>query len=309
MNKQTIIFVMPVYEDRIAAEKLFQELKFEFQKNPIFVIAVDDGSVIKPLNSSKKNDIDGLIIRLNRNVGHQQAISIGLHYVADHYSDNSVVVMDCDGEDLPSSASLLIEKLKENDDFDIVVAARRSRKESWLFKAFYVFYRYLFRLLTGKSIAFGNFMAIKPKALRRLVRMQELWTHLAGSVVTSKLRIYSEPTDRGPRYHGQSKMNFVSLVQHGFKALTVFAEDVLIRIAVGCLLMAAFVVISIFIVFLLKLINMATPGWASLLIGMLFMILLQTCMIALLCLLLTNISKKSQANIDYKYFIDQVIKL
>ena len=77
MNKQTIIFVMPVYEDRIAAEKLFQELKFEFQKNPIFVIAVDDGSVIKPLNSSKKNDIDGLIIRLNRNVGHQQAISIG----------------------------------------------------------------------------------------------------------------------------------------------------------------------------------------------------------------------------------------
>jgi len=308
MNKQNIIFITPVYEDRIAAEKLFEELIFEFKKKSIFIIAVDDGSVSNPLVPVKKNDIDGLIIQLNRNVGHQQAIAIGLHYVAEHYAGNSVVVMDCDGEDLPSSASLLIEKLK-NDGCDVAVAKRRSRTESWLFKTFYVFYRYLFRLLTGKSIAFGNFIAIKPRALSRLVRMQELWTHVAGSVVISKLRIYEEPTDRGSRYHGQSKMNFLSLVQHGFKALTVFAEDVLIRIAVGCLLMAAFVVMSIFIVFLLKLINMATPGWASLLIGMLFMILLQTCMIALLCLLLTNIGKRPQANIDYKNFIDQVIKL
>lgn len=309
MNKQTIIIVTPVYEDRIAAEKLFQELKFEFKKTPIFVIAVDDGSVNNPLVSSKTNDMNGLIIKLNRNVGHQQAISIGLHYASDHYPDNDLVVMDCDGEDLPSSASVLIEKLHKSDNYDVVVAQRRSRKESWLFKTFYVFYRCLFRLLTGKSITFGNFMAIKPSALFRLVRMQELWTHLAGCVVISKLRIYREPIDRGSRYHGQSKMSFVSLVQHGFKALTVFAEDVLIRIAIGCISMATFVVIGIFLVFLLKVINMATPGWASLLIGVLFLILLQTGMITLLCLLLTNLSKKTSINFTYKNFIATISKL
>ena len=54
-------------------------------------------------------------------------------------------------------------------------------------------------------------MALKPKAAKRLVAMQELWIHIAGCVLTSKLRIDNCLLDRGSRYAGQSKMNFVGL--------------------------------------------------------------------------------------------------
>ena len=64
--------------------------------------------------------------------------------------------------------------------------------------------------------------------------MEELWLNLAGCVLTSKLRVKTLDIDRGKRYNGESKMNFVSLTLHGFRALMVFAEDVLVRVGIIC---------------------------------------------------------------------------
>ena len=43
----------------------------------------------------------------------------------------------------------------------------------------------------------------------------------AAAVLASKLRVETCSLDRGPRYAGQSKMNFVGLALHGFKGLMV----------------------------------------------------------------------------------------
>ncbi len=100
----------------------------------------------------------------------------------------------------------------------------------------------VFLLLTGRTISFGNFMALKPAAVRRLAVMQELGTHVAATVLTSRLRLDLCPIDRGARYAGRSRMNFTSLVLHGCRAMMIFAEDVLLRI---CLLCFAVAVVSV----------------------------------------------------------------
>src|SRR5690606_35111638 len=131
------------------------------------------------------------------------------------------------------------------------------------FKAFYAVYKRFFSLMTGRAISFGNFMALKSTAVKRLVAMQELSIHVAGAVLASKLRASYCPLDRGPRYAGQSKMNFVGLVLHGFKGLMVFAEDVLVRVGIACTGVAVFAIIAATAAIVLKLIGFSTPGWFS----------------------------------------------
>ena len=63
---------------------------------------MDDGSVRQPVDpaSIARAGLDGVVIKLKRNVGHQRAIAIGLSYVAENHGDaEPVVVMDSDGED------------------------------------------------------------------------------------------------------------------------------------------------------------------------------------------------------------------
>lgn len=303
------IVVMPIYEDVEASSKLFLELA-RTQGLDTYIVAVDDGSVRQPVQVAaiEAAGLDGVVIRLRRNVGHQRAIAIGLSYVAEHFSDDVIVVaMDSDGEDTPESITDLVSGLAM-PDVDVVVATRRSRVESFRFKAFYVFYKFLFSLLSGRRISFGNFMAAKLPAVRRLASMQELWTHVAASVLSSKLRVQSCALDRGARYAGRSKMNFVGLALHGFRALMVFAEDVLVRVGIACTLVAGLSVIGGVLALALKTLGFATPGWFSLAFGILLLVFLQTAALTLIILLLSGMLRSGGVLGvgSYREFVDEV---
>jgi len=302
------VVVTPVYEDQVAAAQLIRQLKDELGCE-VFVVAVDDGSIQRPLSPSTIGDssLDGLIIRLRRNVGHQRAIAVGLCYVAEHFPEASCIVMDCDGEDRPETIKYLLAAL-EPDDVDIAVAARKNRLESFSFKLFYFFYKFFFKCITGHSIRFGNFMALKPHALKRLAAMHELWIHVAACVLVSRLRISSCPLDRGPRYTGKSKMNFSSLVLHGVRAFMVFAEDVLVRVSTTCAAVAVLSFLAIAATVLLKTTGMATPGWFSVTLGILLLALLQTGTLAFMTLMLTGIARNANTfAINYRDLVDEII--
>jgi hypothetical protein len=304
------IVVMPVYEDVEASTKLFQELR-RTQGAATYIVAVDDGSVRQPVDVAAISDagLEGVVIRLRRNVGHQRAIAIGLSYVAENFGDDAVVIaMDSDGEDTPESITELVAGLN-SADVDVVVATRKSRVESLKFKTFYIVYKLLFSLLSGRQISFGNFMAAKMPAVRRLASMQELWTHVAASVLGSKLRVQTCALDRGPRYAGRSKMNFVGLALHGFRALMVFAEDVLVRVGIACVLVAGLSVAGGVIAMLLKALGFATPGWFSLAFGILLLVFLQTAALTLIVLMLSGMIRSGGvlATSTYREFIHEVL--
>ncbi|EMF62532.1 MULTISPECIES: glycosyltransferase [Stenotrophomonas] len=304
------IVVMPVYEDLEASSKLFVELA-RTQGPDTYVVAVDDGSVRQPLPISaiEASGLEGVVIRLRRNVGHQRAIAIGLGYVAEHFDGNDiVVVMDSDGEDTPESITELVAGL-DSADVDVVVASRRSRVESLKFKSFYIVYKLLFSLLSGRQISFGNFMAAKMPAVRRLASMQELWIHVAACVLGSKLRVQTCALDRGPRYAGRSKMNFVGLALHGFRALMVFAEDVLVRVGIACTMVAALSIIGGIVATGLKMLGFASQGWFSLAFGILVLVFLQTAALTLIILMLSGMMRGGGVMSvgSYREFVDEVL--
>ena len=302
------VVVMPIYEDQEASSRLFQELYSEYGTS-VYVVVVDDGSVRQPVgvDALEAYGLAGVVITLKRNVGHQRAIAIGINYVAEHLKDiEHTVVMDSDGEDTPASIRTLMAALR-SQPVDVVVAERKSRVETLRFRAFYLVYKCLFALLTGRKISFGNFMALKPNAICRLAVLPEIWTHVASAVLTSKLRIDTLPIDRGPRYSGKSKMNFVGLVLHGFRGLMVFAEDVLVRVGIVCALIATTTVLGGLTAIALKLAGFATPGWFSVAMGILFLTFLQTGALTLMTLMLTGVVRSSAATrIDYRAFVASI---
>jgi len=276
-----------------------------------FVVAVDDGSVRTPLPAAAiaAAGLAGVVLQLRRNVGHQRAIATGLGYVADVLRTSApTVVMDCDGEDVPSTIAALLAAL-EVADADIVVAQRRSRIETVRFKSFYLIYKLLFRLLTGRAISFGNFMAMNRVALNRLSAMAELGTHVAGTVLLSRLRWKTCPIDRGSRYSGASKMNFVGLALHGFKGLMIFAEDVLVRVGAACAFVASLSLLGVVTAVALKSIDYATPGWFSVALGILLLVFLQTGAITLMTLMLTGVVRSvSPLSPDYRLLIERILE-
>jgi glycosyltransferase involved in cell wall biosynthesis len=313
-NEFKIILITPVYEDNEASGKFFEELSKIYKKD-IFIIVIDDGSIKEPFKIEilEKNILTGIVLKLKKNVGHQRAIAIGLGYIEERLvKEQTIVIMDSDGEDLPSSIHVLIEELN-NKNVDIVVAKRKNRIESLRFKLFYFLYKLFFKSMTGREISFGNFMVLKPSAVKRLVQLNELSIHIAATVISSKISIGLCPLDRGKRYAGNSKMNFINLLLHGFKAIMVFAEEVLVRVGIACVIIFFLSLVTLFIILMLKINSIATPGWFSIAIGIILIILLQTislATIALMTLLLTGATRTSavatrKLNIDY---IASVIK-
>jgi hypothetical protein len=308
LKNYPIIVITPVYEDVEASNLLFKAIATQFS-GQVYVVAVDDGSVNQPLTPAgfESVGLEGVVIKLRRNVGHQCAISIGLGYAAEHMGANQrVVIMDSDGEDLPSTIPQLLHAL-DSSDVDVALGQRKSRVETFRFKVFYLVYKWFFLLLTGRAISFGNFMALKSDAVKKLVSMQELSIHVAGAVLASRLRDCKCSLDRGPRYAGQSKMNFVGLVLHGFKGLMVFAEDVLVRVGIACFFIASLSVFLSAAAVVLKLVGFSTPGWFSVALGILVLILFQTGALALMALMLTRVRGGTIVDkLNYLSYIDEI---
>jgi hypothetical protein len=118
--------------------------------------------------------------------------------------------------------------------------------------------------------------------------MHEVWLHFASALMVSKLRIGYVPSDRGKRYCGNSKMSFLALVLHGMRSLMVFAEDVLVRIVLFCTLIAATAIASLVTTTTLKFLGFATPGWFSMLSGILIVILFQAGTLTFVTLMLAG---------------------
>ena len=67
-------------------------------------------------------------------------------------------------------------------------------------------------------------------------------------------------------------MNFVGFALHGFKALMVFAEDVLVRVGIVCALITLLSVVATAAAVVLKVIGFSTPGWFSVALGILLLL-------------------------------------
>lgn len=305
-----IIILTPLYNDWKSYYQLQKNIIKAIdplEQYQLHFIVVDDFS----LEEHEAEYLDPhrtTIIHLVRNLGHQRALAIGLSYIKAEIKNFDIVIsMDSDGEDKPEDIVTMLQVHEKQTKKSIIFAYRQKRTESISFKIFYVFYKSIFKILTGKKIGFGNFSLIPKLSVQKLVYVSELWNNYPSSVIKSRLAYTTIPTERGIRYDGTSKMNFVSLVMHGLSAVAVYIETVSVRLILFFIGLMVLSVVGIFIIICIKYFtNLAIPGWATDSILNLIIILAQA-FIATLLLTFVILSNRNLRNIvpaqDYKSYI------
>lgn len=312
----SLCVVVPVYNDWASFAILLERLNAAAAKlsASMLVMGIDDGSTEPEPDWARGNSgqtwtsLAGVeIVQLAVNVGHQRAIAIGLCVAAEDHDPDAVLVMDGDGEDPPEEIGNLIAAAAGRSNF-CIVAQRRKRNENLTFKLGYLLYRFVFRIVTGRKISFGNYSLTSRGYARRLVMVPDLWNNMAAAVLRSKLPIDHVPIDRGHRYAGKSKMNFVSLVVHGMSGISVYAETIYVRMLLMTVALVGLIMVSIPMLLILRIYfpMHATPGWATTVSFGMIIILLQlflTTISSVLMLLNGRVQRLVLPLLDYKPYV------
>jgi polyisoprenyl-phosphate glycosyltransferase len=315
-----IIIVMPVYEDWESAGMLcraIDECLAAFPQIRATVLLVDDGS-----SSPRPDNFPGQVpttiasisvLRLRRNLGHQRAIAVALAHVQENIPGDAALIMDADGEDRPEDIPRLVEAFRASDRPVTVFAERGRRVESFSFKLFYGVYRLLHRMLTGRTIRFGNFSLLPRRHIDSIVAYPELWNHYAAAVLKARIPYTTVRTDRGKRLRGKSQMSFVSLVIHGLSALFAGYEVVSTRLLVGtALLGVAFFFLLLAVLAVRLFTHLAIPGWATFTGGLLFVLVTQSAAALITIIFSVMMSRNSLGFLpirDYQYFVADYVRL
>lgn len=230
-------------------------------------VLVDDTGGSDPEVAELRNLDDVRIVTPPFNVGHQRAIVCGLRVILPDVKDRDLVVtMDSDGEDRPEDLPRLLAPLIEKpvEGTMLCVARRTKRHESFQFRIMYVFFRLMFRVLTGTTVRSGNFAAYRGWLARRIMVHPYFDLCYSSTLVSLDLEVTSIPCARGRRYAGQSRMNPLRLFMHGIRMLMPFTDRIAVRALVTfSVTFSIGIVLSVLVVMIRVFTSAAVPGWAT----------------------------------------------
>lgn len=217
--------VVPAFNEDENLPVLYRELSQALDARGIAfeLLVVDDGSrdetphVLRRLAESDPR-VRGL--RLSRNFGHQEAISIGLQ----HARGRAIAVMDGDLQDRPEDLLLLYDRWKAGAD--VAYAVRRSRREALHRRVAYrVFYRALASLAdVHMPLDAGDFCVMDAAFVERLNALPERLRFVRGLRAWLGGRQERVPVDRDPRRHGRPQYSFAKLLRLALDGLFSFSD-------------------------------------------------------------------------------------
>lgn len=266
--------VVPCYNEEPNLDYLFERLEAVMQRLGLSyeIICVNDGS--------KDNTFEHLlrhhyrnpaikVVNLSRNFGKEIALTAGI----DHSKGMAVIPIDADLQDPPELIEDLVARWQEG--FDVVYARRRSREgETWL-KRFTAkaFYRVMSRM-SSVSIPrdTGDFRLLDRRVVEALSRMPERNRFMKGLFAWVGFRQTSILYDRTPRYRGKTKWNYWRLWNFAVDGITSFSLAPLkIWSYLGVFLSLLAFIYATYLVLRTLIYGIDVPGYASLMVVMLFL--------------------------------------
>jgi dolichol-phosphate mannosyltransferase len=238
---------------------------------PYEIIFVNDGSHdASPffIRELQVKDARVKFLSFSRNFGHEIAMTAGL----DHSSGQAVVVMDADLQHPPEVIPRLIEKWQEG--YDVVSAVREKREEEALLKRIMVmvFYR-VFSRLTDTKIPLNatEFRMMSRRAVEAMKAIRERNRFVKGLANWIGFRQTSVSFTSADRYAGETKYTFRKLARLALDGITSFSH-VPLQLATYFGFAAAFLsfVYMIYAIVIRVMTTRAVPGWASIMVMVLF---------------------------------------
>lgn len=262
--RPTLAIIIPCLNEESALPLLLKEVENAVctVQERCLVVVVDDGSsdttAERALAYAPASEVLSVeVLTLPYTMGHQEAIYQGLLFASTTTAER-FVVMDGDGEDDPAALPAML----SDREASIVFVGRGARSESAGFKLGYALYRVLFRLVSGRSINFGNYALIDRRVLGAV--LDNGFVHFAAFLSKQRVPTTTIISDRRKRLGGISKMGFDDLSLHAFRSLIEYSDRLLALFLKAFLYLSVIFLLSVLTIVGIKLFTpLAIPGWAS----------------------------------------------
>lgn len=269
-----ISVVVPMYNEEPNIDYLLERLvsvlvrlKMKYE-----IVCVNDGSkdnTLKCLVEHHYRNSAIKVVNLSRNFGKEIALTAGIDYT----TGAAVVPIDADLQDPPELIEELIVKWREG--YDVVCATRRSRQgENWIKRftaaAFYQTIGKLSNVPIPPNT--GDFRLLDRRVVNALKQMPERNRFMKGLFAWVGFQQTSIIYDRPQRYQGTTKWNYWRLWNFAIDGIAGFS---LIPLKVWSYLGLVISLISFlyasFLVIRTLLFGIDIPGYASLMVAILFL--------------------------------------
>ena len=220
-----ISILIPAYNEEAVLGKLYTRLSAlaDTQKGYNFeFLFVNDGSKDKTLEIIKdfaEKDTRVSYVNLSRNFGKEIGMIAGL----DHVQGEATVIIDADLQDPPELIPQMIDLWEEG--YDDVYAKRKSREgETWFKKATSRLYYKTLQNLTHIPIQkdTGDFRLLDRRVVEALKQFRESQRNTKAMFSWVGFHKKEILYDRDPRAAGETKWNYLKLVELAIDGITSF---------------------------------------------------------------------------------------
>ncbi|MDJ0533267.1 MAG: glycosyltransferase family 2 protein [Xenococcaceae cyanobacterium MO_207.B15] len=268
-----ISVVVPLYNEEENIDYLFTRLLsvLDKLKTSYEIVCVNDGSkdnTLKQLIEHHQENPVIKVINLSRNFGKEIALTAGIDYA----NGAAIVPIDADLQDPPELIEELVAKWREG--YDVVYATRRSRQgETWL-KRFTAdaFYKTIGKM-TSITIPpnTGDFRLLDRKVVEAIKKIPERTRFMKGLFAWVGYKQTSVMFDREPRAAGTTTWNYWKLWNFAIDGITSFSFVPLkIWSYVGLFISFLSLLYASFLVIRTLIFGIDVPGYASLMVAVLF---------------------------------------
>lgn len=273
-EKKSISIVVPMYNEQEVFHSLFRELEETLSKLDVVyeIICVDDGSKDKTrelLLAKTQQDPRVKAVFLSRNFGKEAAMTAAIDYA----SGDAVIPIDADLQDPPELIGQMLEKWREG--FDVVYAKRVSRATDTPMKrnTAGLFYR-VFNMLSEIPIPenVGDYRLMDRRVVEAIKRLPEKDRFMKGLFCWPGFSNTSIEFERPERAEGETKFNYWKLWNFALNGITSFSSfPVRLGVYLGLIVSAVAFVYGVIIVLKTLFTGVDVPGYASLMVVVLFL--------------------------------------
>jgi len=266
--------VTPFYNEERAIDQFFRQVigVLETTRSEWEIVCVDDGSRDRTLDhllAAARTNPAIKVLQLSRNFGKEAALAAGL----EASGGDVVVLIDADLQDPPTLISQMLDKWREG--FDVVYGERRSRDQDTLGKRVtaHGFYR-IFNALTPTPLPAnaGDFRLMDRRVVDRVCELPERTRFMKGLFAWVGFKSTAVAYDRPGRIAGQSTWNYWKLWNFALDGLTSFSTTPLrVWIYVGLTVSMLALIYASFLIFRTLIAGVDVPGYASLMVVILFL--------------------------------------
>ena len=274
-NKKLVTILIPAYNEEEALPMLHERLVKLMDGLPQYnfeLLFVNDGSRDKTLDILKemrKSDSRVCYVNLSRNYGKEVAMIAGFDYI----NGDCMINIDADLQDPPE---LIPEMLKYwEEGYDDVYAKRKSRKGESIFKKLtsWGYYRVL-QSMTNIQIQTdtGDFRLLDRRCVEAIRQMRESQRYTKGLYSWIGYKKKEILYDRDARVAGKTKWNYRQLANLSIDGITSFTTSPL-RWAtiIGMLVSLCGFIYMIIIIAKTLISGIDVPGYASMMVVILFL--------------------------------------